>query len=100
MKKYIEIKGDTNDGDYVSERTEVTDAQIEEIKPVIEAIKNSEAQHGFNFDTSEYQNNDAEEVYGNIDGFSMFRRMVPHGEHGIHSIDSIIILEAKETKLI
>ena len=98
MKKYIEIVGDTNDGDYVSERTEITDKEIEEIKPVIEAIKNSKEHH--NFDTSEHQNGDAEEVYGHLEGFGLFEDLVPYGEYGIHTIDSIIILEAKETKLL
>lgn len=40
MKKYILIKADTNDADYITKKTEISDAQIEKIKPIIEAIKN------------------------------------------------------------
>jgi hypothetical protein len=32
------ITADTNDGDYVADKYPITDAQIEEIRPVIEAI--------------------------------------------------------------
>jgi len=47
MKKYIVIKADTNDGDYVSEKSEITDYQIEQIKPLIEAIKNFQPYVGY-----------------------------------------------------
>jgi len=37
--KYIYITADTNDGDYIHELSEISDEHLEEIQPVIDAIK-------------------------------------------------------------
>ena len=39
MKKYIIIQADTNDADYITAKTEISDDQIESIKPVIAALE-------------------------------------------------------------
>lgn len=48
MKKEwsIKIVADTNDADYVTEITEISDKTLEKIKPLIEAIKNFEPYNG------------------------------------------------------
>jgi hypothetical protein len=38
MKKYIIVTADTNDADYMTEKSEITDAQIEQIRVIAEAI--------------------------------------------------------------
>ena len=43
MKKYIEIEGDYNNGDYTKQTTLVSDEEIETLKPIIRKIK---AHHG------------------------------------------------------
>ena len=100
MKKYISIKADINDGDYVTEITEITDEQIELIKPVIEAIKNApKDKHdwGHNYETGELVDNaDAKKLYGHLEGFDTFDRFVPFGDDnypGVHSIEEIKIFQ-------
>ena len=117
MKKYIIIKADTNDGDYITNKCEITDEQIELIKPMVEAVKNfkpyntkvpgkMEWTHDDNYPTGECVREDlgqlsAEDFYKDIDNFDTFDQFVPYGEYGIHTIVSIEILEiAKETKLL
>ena len=92
MKKYIIIKADTNDADYVINKKEITDEQIELIKPMIEAIKN--CKENYNYETGEMidDTEGAEEIYKDVPEFDLFDIFVPHGEHGIHTIESIEIV--------
>jgi hypothetical protein len=103
MKKYIIIKADTNDADYFTEVSEITDEQIELIKPVIEAIKNApKDKHGWghNYETGEAVDKaDAEELYGHLEGFKTFDKFVPNGDEnypGVHTIESIMIVSEVE----
>lgn len=106
MKKYIIIEADTNDGDYVTEVSEITDEQIELIKPVIEAIKNAPKDKygwGNNYETGEMIDEaDAEKLYGHLEGFETFDNFVPYGDSnypGIHTIESIMIVSEIEILL-
>lgn len=120
MQKYIEIVADTNDADYVSSRSMITDKEIEQIMPVIEAIRNfkpykvdkvgydkkSTWEHRHNWPNSDYIRADlgektTEELYGHLSGFQHFEELVPYGENGIHTIASITILTVvKEEKIL
>jgi hypothetical protein len=113
MNKYIYIVADTNDGDYVSEMSLITDEMLEKIKPVINAIKafepyeaystgvwRSKWTHTTNYPCGEANRADlgeksAEELYGHIDGFKEFDQFVPNGEYGIHSIESIKVFNVE-----
>lgn len=99
MEKYIIIEADTNDGDYVTKVSEITDEQIELIKPVIEAIlKNDKL-----YETEQLiDEHNAEELYGHLEGFETFAKFVPHGDPnylGVHTIESVMIV-SKIEKLI
>lgn len=97
-KKYIIITADTNDGDYITEKSLITDIQIELIKPIIEQINKNNGQYGRGEAGYDF---DAEENYGDLDNFNLFDDFVPYGEYGIHTIESIEILEVvKEEKLL
>jgi hypothetical protein len=112
MKKYLIIVADTNDGDYVTSKNEITDEQIELIKPVIEAIKNFKPYigtqpdywnhlHGHNYTTQECTRLDlgelsAKSLYGNLEGFELFDEFCPFDEYGIHTIESVTILVVEE----
>ena len=109
MKKYIEIKADTNDGDYITKRSEITDAEIELLKPLIEKIKNFKPYIGTKPDRWKYLHNhnfcsgdrlredlgekSPEELYGEDEALKLFNELIPCGEYGIHTIESIKILE-------
>lgn len=103
MKKYIIIKADTNDGDYVTKKSEISDKLIEELKPIIAIINE---QHGDWSTRWEVDDEDelAENVYKNVlteDQIELFNDYVPNSELGVHTIESIEILEvANEIKLL
>lgn len=110
MKKYLIITADTNDGDYVIEKREITDDKLELIKPVIQAIKDFKPYEsdkcGFNMKHSHnYPKGDGEfipredlgeksasELYGHLEGFNTFDDYCPYGEYGIHTIDRVELL--------
>lgn len=104
MKKILIIKADTNDADYVHRINEVTDKEIEQLKPIIKVIKNIEAEHGHNWDNSEYGDTPPEELYKDKltrEQIDLFNGYTPHGEYGIHTIEEVKILEViKETRLL
>lgn len=98
MTKYIIITADTNDGDYATEKSVITDEQIKLILPIIEEINKNNGQYGKG-DVGEDFN--AEENYGHLENFELFDEFTPYGEYGIHTIESIEILEViNETKLL
>ena len=115
MKKQILIEVDTNDADYMSSANTITDKEIEEIKPVIEAIKNFKPyigtkpnywkhRHHSNYPTGESCREDlgektAEELYGHIPGFETFDELLPCPDFGFHSISSIEIIQILERLL-
>ena len=51
-KKYLIVTGDTNDADYTSKKTLITDAKLERLKPLFEALKNCKAD--YNWGINEY----------------------------------------------
>ncbi len=112
MKKYIIIKADTNDADYITSKHLITDTELEIIQPIIKAIKDytedtSIKHQKWNFwRIGNNDNPSPKELYvdsgkctqESLDYFNDFR---PHGEHGIHSIESIELLEVfKEQRLL
>jgi len=101
MKKYLVTVGDTNDGDYDTKIKEITDEQIEKFKPIIEAIKAYEGDYNFlTGEVAQDQDEDnAEILYGNIEGFKEFKYFVPNGDpnySGIHTLESIKLLVVQE----
>jgi len=99
MKVYeIIITGDTNDGDYVSETSTITEEKLNLILPIIGLIKKYtiDNPHKNNFPASEY-NREGDptvyDIYGHLEAYPLFCDMCPYGEYGIHSIDSITISE-------
>ena len=105
--KVILVKADTNDADYITERNSITDAQIEEIMPMIEALRNfkinkvvvrpdgSQVRQRHNWpagDSKRFRELSPQEMYGHVPGFDLFSDFVPYGEYGIHTIESVEIL--------
>ncbi len=101
MKKYIIIKADTNDADYVTKERLINDEQLEEIKPAIEAVKNSKQRHnwGTGDGCNSYESPEAQYVDTGIiteDQMDALSFYLPTGEYGIHTIVSIKILVIQE----
>lgn len=95
MKKYIIITADTNDGDYITEKTLITDEQIELIKPIIEEIKKNNGDFGVG---EAGWRNPSKEEYTHMKGYDLFMEIIPYGENGFHSIDSIEVITVVETE--
>jgi hypothetical protein len=99
MKKYIIIKADTNDADYVTSEQQINDSQLNVLKPIIEVIKSVK---GYNWETGEMEDGHTpKELY--IDTGLLTQKQVdlidiyiPHGEYGIHTIESIKVLTILE----
>lgn len=108
MKRYIFIKADTNDADYISQLSPITEEEYELILPVIDAIKNFKpydyadinfkCSHISNYPTGDFVRDDLDEksariLYGHLEGFDVFNELRPYGEYGIHTIEEIRVLE-------
>lgn len=105
----IKITADTNDADYVTEISQITDEDLNKIKPLIAAIKNFKAYtvkidglkwtHDHNYPVGEYSPREdlgekhPREIYKGFseEVFQIFEDLIPRGEHGIHTIESIEI---------
>ena len=115
--KYLNITADTNDGDYISNLSEISEEELEKILPVIEAIKNFKPYtvnitegdwshdwtHNNNYPVGDCHRKgsgekSAHELYGHLPGFHLFDYMVPYNEYGIHTITSIELLEVTDKK--
>ena len=107
MKKLLIIKADTNDADYITGICEIQPEDEQLIRKVAGVLR-TESKKGcagsHNWETSEYGDERPEDMYEDVltqDEIETFDGYVPYGEHGIHTIDSIRILEVtSDEKLI
>jgi hypothetical protein len=106
VKKVI-IKGDTNDADYVTSENELddlTEAMVRRVAAAIklfgEEMKAKGRKYGVaNWPTSEYADGSPKQLYeGKLDedDIEWFDDMAPHGEQGIHTVESIRIVVITE----
>lgn len=119
--KYLLIKADTNDADYVHSFLPITEEQIAAFTPLFEAIMNFKpyvarykgesfgsrsvsrtCTHSHNFPTGDVLREDMgekppEEIYAGVvadvvfEGFT--ENFLPMSEHGIHTIKEIRVLD-------
>lgn len=122
QKLEITITVDTNDADYLTKVSEISEADLETIKPLIKAIKNFKPyigkttgtyagrdwQHSHNYHIGEYVREDlgekqVTEVYPNIsqEVHELFQEYCPYGQDGFHTVESILVAPlTKKTKLL
>lgn len=87
--KMIIIKGDANDADYIEKITEITQNELDIIFPLFEEIrKNNGRWETYDGGKSPYRMYNLTDEQRDI-----FCGLVPHGEHGIHNIVHIKIIE-------
>lgn len=81
------ITADTNDADYVTATCKLTAEQIEELKPILEAVKLKRGKWetgDIGDSTDEYKDLLTDKQIEWLDD------LVPYGEHGIHTIESVV----------
>lgn len=117
-KKYIIVVADTNDADYITNKREITDEQLEALKPVFKVLLDRRAKLNEDRDKNwnEFRHNweigefarkkTPENLYIETELLTeeqveLFNNFVPNGEYGIHTIEQIDIIEvANETKIL
>jgi len=103
MKKYVIISEvDTNVGDYESQETTISEEQLDNITPIIEAIKKNGPK--LRFETGDCGSSGVE-IYGEMEHYKYFvDYILPWPAHGFHTIYSIkyypIELRPKATTLL
>ena len=109
MKLYIEIKGDTNDADYITERTEINEQDLLDIQPVINAIKEFDEDESIKYQKYNWwdveSSREGEQYMSPYDryvksgkcteeAYDYFNEYIPrHTNDNIHSIDSIKLIK-------
>ena len=105
MKHIVIVRGDTNDADYITKETILTDENTEILRKVTKAIKqrntdNNDKPNWHNWDNSEFRRGSVIDEYEELlteDDIEYFSdEFVPYGEHGIHTIESIRIVKIAE----
>ena len=103
MVKYIVITADINDGDYVTEKTEVTDEEIIRLKEIL--AKMPKDYESIRYETRELGNDDEENSdYQHItyEEKQFLSKFLPSGDYnysGIHTIKNVDIVQHLEKLL-
>jgi len=87
----LTIVGDTNDADYVTSVSKISDEDLEDVvKPVVDVLKK---RHNWNL--NEYCSSpEPAELYAGLltqEQIEIFNELCPQGEHRIHSITSVSV---------
>ena len=121
-KQEITITVDTNDADYQTKVSEISDKDFNKILPLIKAIKKFKPytgkttgtdagrdwDHHHNYHVGEYLREDlgekpVTELYPQFDEetHELFQSFCPYGEDGFHTVESITVSPlSKKTKLL
>lgn len=116
--KFLVVKVDTNDADYVSKVSKISDADLEILKPLLAAIaefkpysgvssSGSEWTHRHNYPFGEILRSDLgekspREMYPDIseDVFEAFNDYLPSTEYGFHTIKRVDIIDGTIEQLL
>lgn len=106
MSKLVLIEGDTNDGDYVTAKNKISDTDILKLKTILSKLERDKLQGGglaktISWETGEMQSESLEEQHPelSLEEIDFLDNLCPHGEYGIHTIESVEIIEEVETLL-
>lgn len=110
MQKYIIIEADINDGDYVTEKTKVTDEEIIKIKDILAKMPRQLDHKGnqlseIRYETGEMGTDDEENSdyqHINYEEKQFLNQFLPTGDYnysGIHTIENVTIVQELEILL-
>jgi len=94
MYNLLVIEADYNDGDYVTEMSEVSDETLAILEPIIKIVKSKRGK----WPECDGLNKILEYYAGELteDQIETFSSYVPWNEYGVHSIKSITVLKVAE----
>lgn len=100
MKKTVlYVQADSNDADYVSEENEIDPKgeDYQAVKRCIEAIRNSDANHCYNWPLSEHIRETPGEIYPELSAgdIEIFNEYFPSIEGGTHSVECVELREVE-----
>lgn len=107
MQKYIVIEADINDGDYVTEKTVITDEEIIKIKEILGKMPKQKNHKGedlpeIRYETREIGDDDKENSdydYITYEEKQFLNKFLPSGDYnyaGIHTIENVHIVQELE----
>lgn len=96
MANYLLVEVDTNDGDYVTAFNPISDTALENVKPLIEKIKENPNRHNFPW---EHYSAPVYELYADLNEYGSvvdrdiaietFLDYVPNTEIGFHTVTRV-----------
>lgn len=114
-KRFLLVKADENDADYVTEKRSISDDSLEKVREIINALKEGSKKvdrdgrtriERIAWGTGDCRadDNDPYLLYAlkgllTIDEIEWFDQWLPHREHGIHTIESIEVIYQGERLL-
>ncbi len=105
MRNLLIITGDTNDADYISSEHWLSPEELETQLPLLQKVGTLLANRsGHNWGTSEFARDKetptalyVETGLLTEEEYEEFDELVPYGEHGIHTISSIVLHKVVST---
>lgn len=103
MQKYILVKADTNDGDYITSFTPISNEALATLAPLIEKIKACPESHNFptgDYDPS-YDGEEIRQLYVSPEAEEQDEKVlelfcnnyIPVSENGFHTIKDVSVYE-------
>jgi len=96
MKYTLEVVADYNDGDYLTEMSDITEKHLEKLKPLIKAIKGCDGDWNWR-DTDNQSGPYVDFTIHELEDFDGFLPYAPDGLH-IHTVESIYVYEKPKKK--
>lgn len=104
MAAILIVTADYDDGDYVSEVTEVgDDFDYERLKKVCEAIKTQEGYDSWPTCDMENNRDSKEDIYADLlteEDIDWFDSYVPNAPHGVHTVTDITIYQYDKKEIL
>lgn len=95
-KKYLVVKVDTNDADYIEGHFQISNEEIEKLKPLLKTIGESEEDCNYPYGNC-VRDESGKDLYSPIVGEEVCDffedNFLPWSENGFHTIESIKVLE-------
>ncbi|HEX8586148.1 MAG TPA: hypothetical protein VF680_17280 [Allosphingosinicella sp.] len=100
MIKYIIVQADTNDGDYINKKTQITEDDIIKVKDILSKLNIGSYDLSWGRGDIQDEDNDPHILYPQLseEEIEFLENYIPYGEYGIHTIESIEILTVVETE--